>query len=330
MKNIKIATWSAISIFILAALVALKLGFFEEKSAKSVSAIGDVLITGVDFWNGNRQVHNIQKLDLTTNNLTSLTVSTPPFEHDSTSARFAANGTKVVFDSVRDRDSNGDTLELYVMDYPSGNNQTRLTTNFAVDDETPDWCVGDNKIVFARWNEIGSAIMKMDMSGNSLVQLTDGTFEDTEPRCGGNGVEISFSRRLPNNNRAIFKLNGSSNIIQLTPSGYDCINPSWSEAGDWLAASCRNQSNNLSNSIYRMRPYLDAQGMMAADFEKVTTPPTGLFDDSPIWSPDGASLVFNRSNGTVQNFETQVLDIALGTTSTFQGTQVTMVVSDWK
>jgi Tol biopolymer transport system component len=305
-----------------------------ESRTKLSPLTGEILISGVAYWIGNNQVHNVQSLDLGNQNSNILTTPVHPKQHDSISGRFALNGTKVIFDSVRDRESNQDTVEVYVMDYPSGNHQTNLTNNNGIDDETPDWCAVENKVVFNRWDINGSysSIMKMNIDGSSIQQLTIGTAIDTEPRCSMDGSKIAFNRQSTTTDRAIFLAdNLGGNLKRLTPTDHYCTNLNWSSDDEWLAAACNDKNNaNESFSIYRMRPYMNLQNIHAADFERLTSPPSGFIDSLPVWAPDNSAIIFDRSEGTVLSFQPHILDLNSGTITLLAGTQNTMMVSDWR
>jgi TolB protein len=85
-------------------------------------------------------------------------------------ARFSPNGSKIVFQSVRDGQS-----EIYVMN-SDGTNQTRLTNNPAWD-SAPAWSPDGTKILFTSLRDDGitPALYVMNADGSNQTRVTTGS-----------------------------------------------------------------------------------------------------------------------------------------------------------
>jgi Tol biopolymer transport system component len=85
-------------------------------------------------------------------------------------ARFSPNGSKIVFQSVRDGQS-----EIYVMN-SDGTNQTRLTNNPAWD-SAPAWSPDGTKILFTSLRDDGitPALYLMNADGSNQTRVTTGS-----------------------------------------------------------------------------------------------------------------------------------------------------------
>jgi TolB protein len=177
---------------------------------------------------------------------------------------------------------------------------------------------GDNgRIVFRRYlnqEKTSGAIFTVKPNGQGERQIThppDG-FIDDDPDYSPDGRRIAFMRLNFNAcgpdclYASLFVVNADgSGLRQLTSTttGVDCANgggcttePAWSPDGRWIAFS--RQSGPLladdewtEQGIYMIR----ADGSHLTQVTQRQRPSTGA-DDSPQFSPDGRTIVFERRN----------------------------------
>jgi Tol biopolymer transport system component len=83
-----------------------------------------------------------------------------------------STGPKIVFGSVR----NNNNHDVFVMD-PDGNNQSRLTTSLAYDDQ-PKWSPDGSKIVFMSGRDGNFEIYSMNADGTAQTRLTNNPAAD--------------------------------------------------------------------------------------------------------------------------------------------------------
>lgn len=304
-----------------------------EENLDTPTLQGEVLISGIAYLLGAKQVHNLQSLDFAAPPKIVLSSPIHPKEHDDLSGRFAQNGTKVLFVSMRNRTPISDTSEIYVLDFPSGQNVTRLTNNTSLDDESPDWCSGPERVLYNQWDlEFqSSAIKSMNIDGSQKTTLISQNHQDTEPKCSSDGTRFSFTREVTGSPSKIFMSDiDGQNIKALTPDSYDCFESEWSPDDTWIVAACDDTSDTLFGQLYKFRPSIDPQTGYAADFQQITTVSGVLLDGQPVWSPDGTQIIFNRSTGTLQSFEAHVLNLNDGTIAKVPHMQKGDWIDDWK
>lgn len=201
-------------------------------------------------------------------------------------AAFPGLNGKIVF--VSDRD--GGNLEIYVMN-ADGSDQTRLTSNSAVDRE-PAWSPDGTQIVFWSNRDGDREIYKMNADGSSQTRLTYNSASDRSPswtsdgkilfdRAPGNGLQCATGSDI-----YIMNVDGS-NQMNLSNQAIDCV-ASASPTGRISFASDRDGDFEL----YTMNP--DGSGVT-----QITHNPA--FDFWPNWSPDGARIAFLRDEGGGDN-----------------------------
>jgi Tol biopolymer transport system component len=185
----------------------------------------------------------------------------------------------------------------------------------------------NGRLVFRRYlnaDRTHGAIFTVNPSGTSVTQVTHprARVTDTEPDWSPNGARIAFERQVPC--RAGGSRDGLNNTCDLIYSitrdgkglkslvpcrfkvgpaagspGNDCVGvdqPSWSPDGSKLAFQYNLVHSGYTGSYNLMAGIwiVDADG---TGLHQVTqrTPATS-WDYGPQWSPDGAKLVFYRSD----------------------------------
>jgi len=127
----------------------------------------------------------------------------------------------------------------------------------------------------------------------------DGVSADSSP----DGSRIVFAADVTSTRRALYVADadgGRRQRIEI-PSGINPTSAQWAPDGTWIAFSADNASRNVS-SLYVVHP--DGDGL-----REVGSPPAGCSRFAPVWSPDGAALLFatqcsQGTNGNSTRLET--------------------------
>lgn len=151
------------------------------------------------------------------------------------------------------------------------------------------------KIAFVSDRDGRPQIYIMDPDGSNQTRLsTDGSA--VGPRWSPDGTQILFSSRFPGEDTSISVMyRDGSNIVTLLKDYHDggllndLQDPAWSADGSKIvfAASrcCTPDQGSYDHGLYVM----DADG---SNIMQLTNDPS---DSSPVWSPDGAKIAFNRA-----------------------------------
>jgi Tol biopolymer transport system component len=202
-----------------------------------------------------------------------------------------ANG-KIAF--VSDRDGN---WEIYVMD-ADGTNQTRLTTNAAID-SNPSWSPDGTKIAFASYRDGNAEIYVMDAGGGNQTRLTTDAAYDEDPSWSPDGTKIAFQSTRDGYSEIYVMDADGGNQTRLTTNLYDDSAPDWSPDGTKIAFKSYRDGKG---EIYVM----DAGGGNQTLLTKTAINPSWTLDGSPSWSPDGTKIAFKSYRDG--NFEIYVMD----------------------
>ena len=156
------------------------------------------------------------------------------------------------------------------------------------------------RIAFAGYRNGQWDIYSLALDGSNLRQLTNDTFEDTDPAYSPDGTRIAFASRR-NNNWDVYVLNlQSGEEIRLTNSPHYDGAPTWSPDGAHIAYESF-QNGNLD--IWQV----PADGSEpAANLTAAST----AGDFAPAWSPDGQYIAF--SSWREGNRDLFLLDVASG------------------
>lgn len=187
--------------------------------------------------------------------------------------------------------------ELYLM-RPDGSNQTRLTSNNRVEDESPAWSPNGRSLAFVSDISGNFEIYTMSPTGEEdPVNITNSFNQDRSPAWSPDGTAIAFVSNRVNGTDDIYIANADgSEVREITNNGGN-QSPTWSPDGLQLAFS----STRTGNAEIFILDLTDAEAIP----RNITLNPSA--DSDPSWSPDGTKIAFvsNRDN----NLEIYVLDL---------------------
>ncbi len=200
-------------------------------------------------------------------------------------SRGVTTGSKITFGSVR----NNNNHDVFVMD-PDGNNQTRLTSSLAYDDQ-PKWSPDGSKIVFMSGRDGNFEIYSMNADGSSQTRLTNNPAADGFPAWSPDGTKIVFVSGNLNDPGTfeIFTMNADgSNRTQLTnDSKVDGV-PAWSPDSSKIVFMS-------GSSIFDPNSF-EIFVMNADGSNRVRLTNDNLGDAQPSFSPNGQKIVFAKGS----------------------------------
>jgi TolB protein len=159
-----------------------------------------------------------------------------------------------------------------------GNAPTNISQNSNLDTE-PDW-FEDNRILLGtgEWitfstNRDGNReIYMMRTDGSGQINISNNTFDDTQPTARQDGQRVLFVSNR-DGNQEIYQMNtDGSNQRNLTNNGGNDQHPAWSPDGNWMIFST-NRTANLELYVYRM------DGSQAGPLQ----PNPGTNEEFPDW-----------------------------------------------
>ena len=165
---------------------------------------------------------------------------------------------------------------------PDGSNQTRLTTNTAVDLQ-PQWSPDGTKIVFRSERDGGglSAIYVMNADGSGQTRLTFNGF-DAAPAWSPDGTKIVYRSIRMDGNPDIYVMDADgSNQMRMTTDAANDAQPRWSPNGSQIVFMSQRDGNP---EIYVM----DSNG---SNQTRLTD--SAGEDANPDWRLDGLKIIFN-------------------------------------
>jgi Tol biopolymer transport system component len=215
---------------------------------------------------------------------------------------YKPNG-KLAFVSYRDGNA-----EIYLMNV-DGTNQTRLT-NATANDSNPVWSPDGTKIAFVSDRTGNPDIFVMNADGSNQTNVTNDAGSDDTPSWSPDGTKIAFvSTRTGTAEIFVMSSNGS-NPINLTAGASSYVinnqSPSWSPDGTKIAFSRNVLSGGVeveasveaSNApIPYQRSNYNIFVMNSDGSNRTQLTYTDQADDySPVWSPNGAKIAFQRDS----------------------------------
>jgi TolB protein len=198
------------------------------------------------------------------------------------SARWSADGRRLVFISDRDGDA-----EVFTM-HADGTHITQITFN-DTDDVTPSWSPDGRRVAFARYLDDGYGldIWSANAGGHGEHRLTRAVGDDIEPAYSPDGRTIAFaSERDPTTEQLdVFTMDASGAHPRPVVSGpNDEEWPNWSPDGRRLAFISERADPFTTWDVY----VVQREG---GPVTRLTTDEGG----HPAWSPDGRKIVFGSN-----------------------------------
>jgi Tol biopolymer transport system component len=191
-------------------------------------------------------------------------------------ATFPGVNGKIAYQT--DRDGN---YEIYTIN-PDATNDTRITTNLALDSD-PAWSPDGKQIAFVSNRDGNDEIYKMNADGTSQTRLTTNSASDREPAWSGDGTQIVFASTRVGGVFHIYKMNADgTGVTPLTSSsGGADTQPAWSPDGKKIAFVSNRDGNN---EIYKMNADGTLQTNLTVD---------GASEERPSWAPYGTQIAFD-------------------------------------
>ncbi len=187
--------------------------------------------------------------------------------------------------------------EIYLM-RPDGSNQTRLTSNTRVEDESPAWSPNGRSLAFVSDIDGNFEIYTMSPTGDEApVNITNSRNQDRSPAWSPDGTLIAFVSNRSNGTDDIYIANADGTEVRQITSNGGNSSPTWSPDGLQLAFS----STRTGNAEIFILDLTDAEAIP----RNITLDPSA--DTDPAWSHDGTKIAFvsNRDN----NLEIYVIDL---------------------
>jgi Tol biopolymer transport system component len=219
------------------------------------------------------------------------TATTTTGSKPSKSILASTNGAKIVFGSSRLSGNH----DIYVMDV-DGNNQTRLTTNAAYDDQ-PKWSPDGTRILFMSDRDGNFEIYLMNANGSSQTRLTNNPAADGFPAWSPDGTKIAFVNgdlRNPSTFEIYVMNADGSNRTRLTNDSLIDGVPAWSPDGTKIVF--------MSGATSVFNPNTFEIFVMNADGNSRTQlTNNGVVDGQPSYSPDGTKILFASGDAMSPN-----------------------------
>lgn len=187
--------------------------------------------------------------------------------------------------------------EIYLM-RPDGSNQTRLTNNTRVEDDSPAWSPNGRALAFVSDINGNLEIYSMPPTGEEdPINLTDNFSQDRSPAWSPDGTAIAFVSNRDNGTDDIYIMNADGTEVRQVTSTGGNLSPTWSPDGSQLAFS----SIRTGNAEIFVLDLTDTDAIP----RNITQDPSA--DTDPAWSHDGSKIAFvsNRDN----NLEIYVIDL---------------------
>jgi hypothetical protein len=135
-------------------------------------------------------------------------------------------------------------------------------------------------------------IWTMDREGRNLTRVTSGSGDERWPEISPQNNMIAYAGRagLLGKYNIYIKDLVTSEVLRLTDeTQYDCIEPTWSPSGQWIAFA---RFDGSQYKIWKIRT--DGSGLTqltsSSDFQPGS-------DRNPTWSPDGQKIAYDRDTG---------------------------------
>jgi hypothetical protein len=229
---------------------------------------------------------------------------------------WSPDGTRILAGSGGE-DVNPDDVGLYTVRATDGGDLQRVVSPPSGAGGSPIGYTPDgSRIVFIQWSVL-AGIWVVGVDGSGLRRLTppqlapvdndfwDGVSADLSP----DGSSVAFAATPPGQNGSslyVVGVDGAQPPRDLLPPGLGALSARWSPGGTTIAFTSGHQGvgrtpagRELINDPQVWVVNADGNGLKA-----LTTGTDGSFSITPVWSPDGSRLLFQRKLGDTVNLWT--------------------------
>lgn len=215
-------------------------------------------------------------------------------------ASWSPDGTRLVFMSAADLESNGDICVINA----DGTDWRHLTDTRNVFETTPSWSPDGTQIVYGIWSGDRHEIHVMDSDGGGSRRVaSNGNWPSWSP----DGQHIVFSASTGRSAQDLWTINRDGSGLSLLADGVsELTEPAWSPDGEAIAFVSSSNDPDAADSVeWNEDIYvMDAAG---GPSERITSLP-GNDHWPPAWSPDGRQLAFT-ADGKENVGEIVVVDL---------------------
>ena len=173
-----------------------------------------------------------------------VTIATGKYVQHSTGAGdtnpdWSPDGTQITFAGHRDRDKNGNDLEIRIDGLNASSSSRPLTVNDVVDHDpvfTPD----GKSIVFIQGAGDGRELKMINIATGDIKALTSDAFADEDPAVSPDGTQVAFASKRGGDGSTfdLFLLNlATLEITALPARSGDEHDPAWSPGGRYIVFS---------------------------------------------------------------------------------------------
>ncbi len=191
--------------------------------------------------------------------------------------RFSPDGKKIAYLSFSDKKPT-----VYLLDLNT--KKEKILGNFSGMSFAPRFSPDGEKIIFSLTKKGSSNIFIQKLYNNEIIQITNNRHINTSPSFSPDNKWIVFSSdRSGKQNLYIKKNNGdiSKKAKRISYGEGSYATPVWSPRGDYIAFT----------KTYRNKFFI---GLIKKDGSGERIIATGYLTESPSWSPNGRTLIFNK------------------------------------
>ena len=197
--------------------------------------------------------------------------------------RFSPDGKKIAYLSFSDKKPTVFLLDLETK-------KEKILGNFSGMSFAPRFSPDNEKIIFSLTKRGSSNIFVQKLSNNETIQITNNRHINTSPSFSPDNKWIVFSSDRSGKQNLYVKKNDddiSKKAKRISFGQGSYATPVWSPRGDYIAFT----------KTYRNEFFI---GLIKKDGSGERIIATGYLTESPSWSPNGRTLIFNKvskSNG---------------------------------
>ena len=194
---------------------------------------------------------------------------------------WSPDGTQIAFESNRDGN-----FEIYVMN-ADGSEQRRLT-NQSSNETNPAWSPDGRQIAFDSDRASNRELYVMNADGSEVKVLTKGFGKNILPAWSPDGTQLAYTgnRYIGWNVYVMNFATGEDERISGRRGAYGACRPDWAPDGKRIAYV--SQEADKHGDIWTMNPDGSEPHQLTFDTEHA--------DYYPAWSPDGAHLLYAKTD----------------------------------